>query len=105
MFLRVAMPIAQQQELRADEMAYRVVGARATISALVKLHMADQDIDIANPDEDSAARLFSTHPPLRDRVALASRLSGSPALPPDTRPSRALIEALLCRAASSRVRW
>jgi Zn-dependent protease with chaperone function len=95
-FLRVAMPIAQQQELRADELAWRAVGADAMIFALVKLHIAAGEIvDMADPEGEAETRLFSTHPPLRDRVQLARRSNTAPALPSDPRPARVLIEPLL----------
>jgi hypothetical protein len=55
----------------------------------------DENVLTSDPEAELEARLFSTHPPLRDRVALASRFRGSPEPPSDTRPVRLLIESLL----------
>jgi Zn-dependent protease with chaperone function len=95
LFLRVAMPIAQQQELRADELACGAVGADATISALAKLQVTVDDAGIFDPDAEHNARLFGTHPPLRDRVALARQFGKAPVIAPDRRPASVLAEPLL----------
>jgi Zn-dependent protease with chaperone function len=97
LFLRVANPIAQQQELRSDELAYRTTGAASTVSALVKLHLADEFGGLDDADSEHNTRLFSTHPPLRDRVQLATHFGGTATLPADDRPALVLIEPLLIK--------
>src|SRR5262249_15073484 len=103
LFLRVAMPIAQQQELRADELPYRTVGALPTIAALAKIRDANGDgsDDFVSADEkedlEHNERLFSTHAPLRDRVRLASAFAGAGLLPPDERQALVLIAPIIQR--------
>lgn len=94
-YLRIAMPISRQQELRADELGVRVAGVEATISALTKINKASPFGDLDDAPSDSDEELYRTHPPLRDRVALARTLNLEAELPADERPARVLLESLL----------
>jgi Zn-dependent protease with chaperone function len=94
-FLRLAMPISRQQELRADELACRATGIETTISALTKISKHNPWGDIANPVAGWEQDLHETHPPLRDRIALARSLQVQAVLPADDRPARVLLETLL----------
>ena len=97
LYLRLAMPISRQYELRCDELACRVAGVEVTISALTKISNVGGASEIANPVDGWEEDLHSTHPPLRDRVAMARALKDliPPERPADNRPVRVLIEPLL----------
>jgi Zn-dependent protease with chaperone function len=97
-FLRVAMPISRQQELRADEMACRVAGVEPAVSALTKISRNNPYGEIADPMPGWEQDLTETHPPLRDRIALARTLNLPGVLPPDDRPAKVLLESLLAEA-------
>jgi Zn-dependent protease with chaperone function len=84
LFLRIAMPISRQQELRADELACRLAGTQATISGLTKLH-GGVGGEIADPVPGWEQDLHKTHPPLRDRLALTRSFRGIHAPPSDDR--------------------
>jgi Zn-dependent protease with chaperone function len=96
LFLRLAMPISRQYELRCDELACQVAGAETAISAPTKISNVGQFSEIANPVPGWQEDLHSTHPPLRDRVASARAL-GLPNLlaPADDRPAKVLLQSLL----------
>jgi hypothetical protein len=83
-------------EQRAPEL---LSGAEATISALIQISRNNPHGDIEDPVAGWENDLHETHPPLRDRIALARSLNVEPALPPDGRPARVLLETLI---ASSR---
>jgi Zn-dependent protease with chaperone function len=87
LFLRLAMPISRQQELRADELACRVAGIDATVSGLTRI-----SDELAHPVAGWEPDPFDTHPPLRDRVANARRVKDAPNVDPDNRPARTLVE-------------
>jgi Zn-dependent protease with chaperone function len=90
-FLRLSMPISRQYELRCDELACRVAGVEATISALTKISQLGE---FAGWEEDP----HSTHPPLRDRVAMARSLTlPPPPIPSDSRPARVLLQSLVAK--------
>jgi Zn-dependent protease with chaperone function len=89
-FLRIAMPISRQQELRADELACLVSGVDTAIAALTKVTSADE---IGDPVAGWEQNTHETHPPLRDRIALARSLDLPGVLPADDRPARVLLEA------------
>jgi Zn-dependent protease with chaperone function len=94
LFLRIAMPISRQYELRCDELACRIVGVDTTISALTKISSLDGSSEIANPVAGWEEDLHSTHPPLRDRIAMARGLNlSTPSAPPDDRPATVLLES------------
>jgi len=78
----IQMAISRSREYAADEGGARIAGnPRYLASALKKLHMASQQIPlqaqpatahmfIVNPlSGDGFARLFSTHPPIEERIA------------------------------------
>jgi Zn-dependent protease with chaperone function len=93
-FLRIAMPISRQQEIRADELSVRVAGVEAATSALTKISGASAWGDIADPLPGWEQDLHETHPPLPDRIALVRALQLPSALPPDERPASVLLESL-----------
>jgi Zn-dependent protease with chaperone function len=99
-YLRLAMPISRQYELRCDEVACRIAGTEAVVSALTKISNIGGDSEIANPVAGWEEDLHSTHPPLRDRVAMARALNlPTPAREPDARPATVLLESLVATAA------
>jgi Zn-dependent protease with chaperone function len=100
-FLRIAMPISRQQELRADELACHVAGVETTISALTKISTNSMWGEIADPAPGWEQDLHETHPPLRDRIGLARSLQVTAALPADDRPARVLLETLLSTTTSN----
>jgi len=102
-FLRIAMPISRQQELRADEMACWVAGADAAIAALTKISTHGPWGEIVDPVPGWEQNLHETHPPLKERIALARGLNSTPALPADDRPARVLLETLLATANTAQV--
>ena len=59
--------------------------------------LAQEASGIGDLSDDEEQRIFSTHPPTRDRIALARRFNGQPLLPPDPRPARVLIEPLIVK--------
>jgi Zn-dependent protease with chaperone function len=90
-FLRLAMPISRQYELRCDELACHVAGVETTIAALTKISN-----EIVSPMAGWEEDFHSTHPPLRDRVAMARALElPAPASPSDERPATVLLQNLL----------
>jgi Zn-dependent protease with chaperone function len=94
-FLRLAMPISRQYELRCDELACRITGVDTTIRALTKISRLGDIAEIASPVADWEEDLHSTHPPLRDRIAMARALDlPAPAAPGDDRPASVLIQGL-----------
>ena len=99
-YLRLAMPISRQYELRCDEVACRIAGTETTVAALTKISNVGGQSEIANPVAGWEEDLHSTHPPLRDRVAMARALRVPP--PPreaDNRPATVLLESLVADAA------
>ena len=102
LFMRVAMPISRQYELRCDELACRIAGIETTVSALTKISNVGGSSEIANPVAGWEEDLHSTHPPLRDRVAMARALDlPEAAAPSDDRPALVLLERLLQPVASA----
>jgi Zn-dependent protease with chaperone function len=102
LFLRLAMPISRQYELRCDELACSVTGIETTISALTKISKLGDLPEIASPVAGWGEDLHSTHPPLRDRVAMARSLKlREPAPPGDNRPASILLQSLLAPAERS----
>jgi Zn-dependent protease with chaperone function len=95
-FLRLAMPISRQYELRCDELACRITGVDTTIRALTKISRLGDIAEIASPVADWEEDLQSTHPPLRDRIAMARALDlRAPAASGDVRPASVLLQDLL----------
>ena len=98
-FLRIAMPISRQYELRCDELACRVAGVEPTVSALTRISNMGGAFEIANPVAGWEEDLHSTHPPLRDRVAMARALDlPARTAAPDARPAHVLLQSLQVRA-------
>jgi Zn-dependent protease with chaperone function len=96
LFLRLAMPISRQYELRCDELACRVAGVETTVAALTKISNLGSFSEIANPVAGWEEDLHSTHPPLRDRVAMACALElPPPRFPKDDRPAAVLLQSLV----------
>jgi Zn-dependent protease with chaperone function len=101
-YLRVAMPISRQYELCCDELACRVAGIETMVSALTKISTIGEHSEIANPVAGWEEDLHSTHPPLRDRVAMARALDlPPPPTPADDRPASVLLQPLLRPAESA----
>jgi Zn-dependent protease with chaperone function len=97
LFLRLAMPISRQYELRCDEARVPGRGRRdRDLRAKPRSLTSSQFSEIANPVPGWQEDLHSTHPPLLDRVASARAL-GLPNLlaPADDRPAKVLLQSLL----------
>jgi Zn-dependent protease with chaperone function len=97
-FLRLAMPIARQHELAADELACRVAGPEALISALAKFNRGPHG-EIASPVAGWEPNLHETHPPLHARMALAANYPPVPTGSQDDRPASVLLRPRASTAA------
>ena len=88
--------------MRLPELACRVAGTEAAISALTKISNIGELGEIANPVAGWEEDLHSTHPPLRDRVAMARALVlPPPTTPTDERHARVLLACLMQAAGSA----
>src|SRR5262249_26273716 len=100
----VQMAISRSREYEADRMGAEMSGQPLWLaSALAKLHAGTQQIPnqaaeanpatahlyIANPlSAGGMASLFSTHPPMEERIARLEAMAGQTSAPPSAAPSR-----------------
>ena len=77
----------------------RAAATGITMSALTKIH-GGVDGEIANPIAGWEQDLHETHPPLRDRLALARSFAHGEAPPADDRPASVLLRANVEAAAA-----